>query len=143
MSKAPIVASPATEITPEVARRVLEVVDCGLVRGVGVAEPGKMCVEAAVCYALNLPHGDNPQCVSPALRSLKIRLNDSSWSSDQARARGLRRLAVAQLGSAGVLDDREFTKRVAALAIRTCVPAALRAAASIHKDPTHKAALLD
>ncbi|MFX5884923.1 hypothetical protein ABTE50_18985, partial [Acinetobacter baumannii] len=55
----------------------------------------------------------------------------------------MRRLALAQLGSRDVLDDREFAKRVAALAIRTCVPAALRAAASIHKAPEHQQALRD
>jgi hypothetical protein len=131
------------EITRDVAIKVLEVVDAGLVNGVGRPEPGKMCVEAAVCYAMGLPHGDDPQCVSRALRSLKIRLNDSRWSSNQARAKGLRRLAVAQLGSRDVLDDKEFVRRVAELAIRQSVPVALRAAASIHPDSAHKAKLLD
>ena len=88
------------EITETVARKVLEVVDAGLVKGLGTAKPGSMCVEAAVCYAMGLPHGDNPSCVARSLRSLKIRLNDSAWSSNEARAKGLRRLAVAQLGSA-------------------------------------------
>lgn len=46
-------------ITRKIAVRVLEVVDAGLVSGVGSPEPGKMCVEAAVCYALGLPHGDS------------------------------------------------------------------------------------
>src|SRR5690242_1611498 len=123
------------EITEEIAIKVLSVVDAGLVNGVGNPVPGQMCVEAAVCYALDLPHGDDPQCVSRALRALKIRLNDSNWSSNVARTKGLRRLAVVQLGSRDALDDVEFTKRVAALSIRTCVPQALRAAASIHKDP--------
>ena len=132
-----------TEITEKVARKVLSVVDRGLSSGVGVRKPGQMCVEAAVCYALGLPHGDDPACVSRALRSLKINLNDRTWSSNKARASGLRRLAVAQLGSYGHLDDIEFIRRVAELAIRTCVPQALRSAASIHKDPTHVQALRD
>src|SRR5262249_22794737 len=101
-----------------VARKVIETVDAGLVHGMGNPVPGQMCVEAAVCYAMGLPHGDQPECVAPALRSLKIRLNDSRWTSDQARAKGLRRLAVAQLGSAGVLDEREFSRRVVLLAWR-------------------------
>jgi hypothetical protein len=77
-------------ITAEVAQKVLDVVDAGLVRGVGEPVPGQMCVEAAVCYALGLPHGDDPACVSSALRGLKIRLNDSSlWSCCcTARQRG-------------------------------------------------------
>src|SRR5689334_18036278 len=97
-----------TEITETVARKVLTVVDAGLSAGVGVAEPGKMCVEAAVCFALGLPHGDDPDCVSRAVRSLKIRLNDSNWSSNEARAKGLRRLALIQLGSRDAIDDKEF-----------------------------------
>jgi hypothetical protein len=133
----------APAINADVARKVLEIVDAGLVRGVGMPEAGKMCVEAAVCFAMGLPHGDDPQCVSHALRRLKIRLNDSSWSNDAARAKGLRRLAVAQLGSRDILDDREFVRRVAELATRTCVPTALRAAASIHKDSKHTQALRD
>lgn len=127
----------------DIARKVLATVDAGLVNGMGEPVPGMMCVEAAVCYAMGLPHGDDPACVSRALRRLKIRLNDAKWSSNEARAKGLRRLALAQLGSRDVLDDVEFSKRVATLAIRVSVPAALRAAASIHKDPKHQQALRD
>jgi hypothetical protein len=121
------------EVNESLARRVLEVVDAGLVSGIGVPEPGKMCIEAAVCFAMGLPHSDEPTCVAPTLRHLKIRLNDARWSSDQARAKGLRRLAIAQLGSAGALDEKEFAKRCARLAIQTSIPTALRAVASIAK----------
>jgi hypothetical protein len=130
---------PVIDIT--VARKVLEIVDAGLVRGVGNPVAGEMCVEAAVCFALGLPHGDDPKCVAPSLRQLKIRLNDARWSSNQARAKGLRRLALIQLGSVGHLDDQEFAKRCATLAIKTSVTLALRAAASIHKDPKHAQAM--
>src|SRR5262245_5989307 len=113
------------------AAKVIEVVAAGLTRGLGTPVPGQMCVEAAVKYALGEPHGDDPSCVAPALRALKIQLNDSAWSSDQARSRGMRRLAVAQLGSAGVLDEVEFARCLADIAVRVSCPAALRAAASV------------
>ena len=100
-------------ITRTTARKVLEVVDAGLVKGLGKPVPGQMCVEAAVCYALGLPHGDEPDCVSPALRSLKIALNDADWSSNAARAAGLRKLAILQLGTAEGFDEKEFFTRVA------------------------------
>jgi len=129
-------------IDESVARKVLSVVDAGLVHGLGNPVPGQMCVEAAVKFALGEPHGDDPKCVAPALRSLKIKLNDARWSSNAARTKGLRRLALAQLGSAGVLDEREFANRVVKLAIQVSVPQALRAAASICKDDTHKYKLL-
>lgn len=132
-----------TEITREVATKVLAAVDAGLSSGLGKRVPGHMCVEAAVCFALDLPHGDEPACVSSALRVFKINLNDAQWSSNEIRARGLRRLALIQLGSAGHLDDKEFAKRVAELAIKKAVPAALRSAAAIQKDSKHGAALLE
>lgn len=130
------------QITETIARKVLDIVDAGLVRGVGVAQPGQMCVEAAVCYALGLPHGDNPGCVSRAVRSLKIELNDADWSSNAVRARGLRRLALAQLGSRDALDDHEFARRCAELVIREHVPAALRAAAATHTNEKHRDAVI-
>lgn len=126
-------------ITRDMAIKVRDVVDAGLVSGVGVAIPGQMCVEAAVCFALGLPHGDDPGCVAPALRRLKIRLNDSSWSSPAARAKGLRRLALAQLGSVGMLDQKKFARRVVEMTIRKAVPVGLRAAAT--RNPTHAASL--
>lgn len=130
------------EITRDIAVKVLQTVDAGLVAGIGRPVPGAMCVEAAVCYAMGLPHSDEPTCVSPALRVLKIRLNDSDWSSNQARAKGMRRLALIQLGSAGALDDAEFAKRVVELVIRKQVPAALRADASVYSDSNRRAAML-
>jgi len=97
----------------------------GLSGGVGQRD-GQMCIEAAVCAALGLPHGDDPKCVASAVRMFKIRLNDSRWSSPRARAEGLRRLGIAQLGSMGVVDDCEFTRRIAESTIRQLVPKLFR-----------------
>lgn len=84
------------ELSESLAAKVLATVDAGLVQGIGIAEPGAMCIEAAVCYAMGLPHSDRPTCVGEAVRAFKIRLNDSQWSSDKARAEGMRKLAIAQ-----------------------------------------------
>jgi hypothetical protein len=126
-------------ITREVAEKCLSVIDKGLTSGMGEPVPGSMCVEAAINYALGRPHGDDPGCVAQSLRRLKIRLNDAQWSSRGARAQGLRRLALAQLGSAGVLDDEEFVRRVVEMTIRRAVPIGLRAAAV--RNPKHAADL--
>ena len=96
------------ETTKELAAKVLEVVDCGLSGGLGEPKPGMMCVEAAVCYAMGLPHGDEPTCVGKAVRAAKIGLNDAKWSSNSARANGMRRVAIAQLGS-DKIDQVRFT----------------------------------
>ena len=133
-----------TVITQDIAAKVLATIDAGLVDGVGEPAPGKMCVEAAICYALGQPqHSDDPQCVSRPVRELSIHLNDQAWSSPDARAKGLRRLGIAQLGTRDTIDDEDFARRVVELVIRKYVPMALRAAASIHKDKASRAALLD
>jgi len=117
-------------ITKNTIAKIHELLDAGLVSGLGEPEPGKMCVEAAINYALGREHGDDPGCVLESLRRLKIKLNDSKyWTSNKARADGLRRLAIAQLGSKDAVDEIEFAERVASMTIRTVVPSALRAAA--------------
>lgn len=128
----------AVVLDESIARKVLTTVDAGLVRGKGVPTPGKMCVEAAVCFAYGLPHSDEPPCVGSAVRAFKIRLNDSSWSSNAARATGMRKLAIAQLGS-DAIDQKAFAKLVAEGSIRRILPIALRAAAS--RNPKHAEAL--
>ena len=116
------------KLSREVARKVLETIDAGLVAGVGIPEPGKMCVEAAVCYALGLPHGDNPDdCVAQPLRALKMALNDQSWRNAAARAKGMRRLGIAQLGSKG-MDEKEFLRRLSEFTVGVIVPRVLRSA---------------
>ena len=126
------------ELTREIARKVLQTVDAGLVKGLGNPVPGQMCIEAAVCYALGMPHGDDPKCIGRAVRSYKIRLNDSRWSSDAARAKGMRRVAIAQLGS-DQIDQNEFCKEVALQGVRQILPIALRAVAKM--IPDHAATL--
>ena len=101
------------QITKELVTKINKLLDEGLVCGLGNPIPGKMCVEALICYALDLPHGDEPNCVSPAIRSLKIRLNDSNWSSNKARAEGMRNLAILQLGTNNNFSDVDFTHKVA------------------------------
>ena len=133
--------SSSHNITLEQARRVLEVVDAGLCSGLGQPTPGQMCVEAAVCYALGQPHGDEPECVAPAVRAFKIALNDAAWSDNAARAAGMRRIAIAQLGTAGRIDETQFAQELALQTVRQILPIALRATASPHPDAAHKAAL--
>ena len=130
-------------ITRGVVEKILELIDKGLTAGMGNAKPGEMCIEAVVCNVVEGRHGDDPKCVSRVLRSLKIRLNDSSWSSNEARAQGMRRLGLAQLGSAGFLDESEFIKRVMGVVIRKTFPAAFRAVAAVTKDEAHKAKWID
>lgn len=95
------------EVGQALAERVLYMVDGGLVCGIGTPVRGQMCVEAAICYAMGEEHNDSPSCVHHIVRNTKIDLNDLSWSSDKARAKGMRRIAVAQLGSKDI-DGKLF-----------------------------------
>lgn len=133
-------AVPTPVVDEAVARKVLETVDAGLSSGKGTPVPGHMCVEAAVCYAMGLPHSDNPPCVHPAVRKFKIGINDAPWSSPAARAKGMRRVAIAQLGSENI-DGAAFVAYVAEQTIKWVLPIALRAAAAL--NPEHEGALVE
>ncbi|HAN92930.1 MAG TPA: hypothetical protein DCQ33_12750, partial [Nitrospira sp.] len=115
----------------------------GLSCGIGTPDPNdpgksEVCIEAAISIACGLPFGDDPECVAPAIRAFKISLNDSyRWASPQSRADGMRRLGIAQLGSAGKVDEREFVKRMTEKTIRRMIPTLFR---EIFKQdtPEHK-----
>lgn len=107
-------------ITKEIAQKVLEVVNKGLCSGLDEGyydgdrpQPGHMCVEAAVCYAFGEEHGDRPKCVDDEISTLKIALNDADnfWTSNKDRARHLRRLAIAQLGSKETFKKKGVQKK--------------------------------
>ena len=103
-----------------------EALSRGLCIGKGTRD-GQMCIEAAICYALDLPHSDDPKCVTPSVRNFKIRLNDSSrWKSPDSRAMHLRALGIAQVGSAGVVNSREFSEQIAKRIIQVLIPKLFR-----------------
>ena len=130
------------KLTKRDARKVLAIVDAGLVSGLGSPEPGKMCVEAAICFALGYDHGDRPKCVAPCIREYKIRINDSSWSSNEARTKGMRCAAIAQLGSTEI-DTKVWRAYVVEQTIKRIVPHALRSAAAVHKDKMHAGKMIE
>jgi hypothetical protein len=98
-----------------------------------------MCVEAAICYALGYEHGDQPKCVANCIRTYKIAINDVKWSSNAARAVGMRRAAIAQLGSdfLDLPENRDqrtaFVTYLAEQVIRQIVPIPLRLVAEKYK----------
>lgn len=101
------------------------ILDRGLSCGLG--KRGKqVCIEAAICETLGLAHGDDPKCVARSVRDFKIYLNDSEWSSPQARAKGLRQLGVAQLGSLEVVADQDFTNILSKKTISRLIPELFR-----------------
>lgn len=102
-----------------------QILNRGLIQGLGQPYT-QMCIEAAICLTLGLPHGDDPQCVTDSVRRYKIGMNDLHWSSCEARAKGLRNLGLAQLGSLGVVENIAFAKRLAKLHIEIFAPTLLQ-----------------
>ena len=117
-------------------RCVTEGLSCGL----GTPQPGEMCIEALWCNVLGLPHSDDPQCVAVSVRQYKIRLNDAAHTSNEARAKCLVRLGVAQMGSKGVVDDDAFKSRVYELVIREILPPLFRSLSD--RIPKHSVPIL-
>jgi hypothetical protein len=100
------------KITPELISKIDEGLSHGLTSGLGKPIPGQMCVEALICNVLGEPHNDKPSCVDPILNKVKIQLNDANWSSNQARAKGLRNLAILQLGTKDNFNKTEFSDKL-------------------------------
>lgn len=98
------------ELNQELVDRIQYVVGKGLSCGLGDRALGKMCVEAAICYSLGLPHNDNPECVYDDLRHIKININDEPWSNKQVRAKGMVRAAIAQLGTAATMTRSQLVE---------------------------------
>jgi len=109
-----------------------QIVPMGLTADIGEAKPGKMCIEAAICFAMGEPHGDEPSCVATQDRLYSITINacqrySGEWSTDLARAEALLPLAIAQLGTSGT-DRREWIAKLALGTVRRVLPIALDAA---------------
>lgn len=96
------------------------ILERGLCKGVGKPD-GQMCIEAAICTALGLPFGDDPVCVASAVRAYKIAINDKIWSSPQARAKALRDIGIAQIGSKDIVNDEEFICRLSQKTIQVLI----------------------
>lgn len=74
-----------------------EILSKGLCRG--MSSNRRVCIEAAIALASGEPLNDQPDCVHKELINLGIKLNDTIWSSPDARAKGLYKLGLAQLGT--------------------------------------------
>ncbi len=117
---------PVLELNQVNICKLQEIIKIGLCSGTGGGKAGDVCVEQAIALVFE-DNGktDAPKCVHPVLRGFSIRLNDCQWSSPEARANGLRRLALAQLGTAENFDGKLFVEKMVAYAINNRLPHAL------------------
>ena len=127
------------EITTENIERLRGFLNAGLRSGIG-SKGNHVCVMAAIQKSFwpDADLSDRPSCVGYALREYGIAINDQSWSSDAARAAGMRDFAIAAIGSDS-LDQVAFLKRMSELTVREIVPIALESAAEklASKSPEH------
>lgn len=104
------------KILPTFVGDILRKFRFGLQSGLGNGGDGHMCVQHVVSRALGEGRTDNPTCVKQSVTGYGIALNDApGWSSHKARAEGLKRFAVAQLGTSSddyVFDDEEWSRRI-------------------------------
>ena len=93
--------------------RLEEILSRGLCKGAGDGVT-TFCAEQAVAVLCGLPVTDQPdECVTPAVSAFGRRLNDAHWADGKVRAAGMRDFLLAQIGSKGVVDGREFARRLA------------------------------
>jgi len=99
----------------------------GLPSGLGGTEHA--CIMACLNLACGgtLTDAAESPCVLPAAARFAIRLNDADWSSEMARADGLKDLGLALLGT-NDLDRKVFLLRLAEATIREVVPVFMRRA---------------
>lgn len=98
---------------------LLKLFECGLVNGAGHGV-NHFCVQQAVHRVMdddlkNHEKSDRPPnwCVQERLRGFGIHMNDADgWRDNTARAEGLKRFAIAELGSSKI-SGAEFHKRLA------------------------------
>ncbi len=104
------------------------ILDRGLCSGHGDGKT-TFCAEQAVAVICGLPVTDHPdECVTPAVSAFGRRLNDGRWADEKVRAAGMRDFLIAQIGSKGVVDGKEFARRIALETTRRVLPLWLRSA---------------
>lgn len=105
----------------EIIPKFDKILERGLCSGVG-SPYGQMCVEAAITQAMGLPFNDEPECVTKIIRLFKIEINDKDWSSPQARAKALRNIGIAQIGTKGIVNGQEFLIKLTSKIIQVLIP---------------------
>lgn len=100
-------------------KNLLQLFEGGLINGAG-NNVNHFCVQQAVHRVIDdalddATKSDHPPswCVKDTIVGFGIHLNDyPGWTSNKARAEGLKRFAIAELGS-NKINSREFHKRLA------------------------------
>lgn len=122
------------EVTETLVRNLIATINPGLARFCNKENPQDKDLRAAIVAALGDEAYRLNSLISPVVAAFD--LCDANWSTDQARAKGLMRLAVAQMGSYGALDQSGFVHNVVKIATSHMLPKALRQVAGVLVSPS-------
>jgi len=127
-----------TTYTPEALKQLLIEHDDGVLKSGGHAVGRDFCAMEFIAKIAGEPWTDKPVCVHPLLGAYCRGMNDATWPSDEARTETMLPLLAEVFGTTALVIDM---RRIAEQTIRIIVPIALEAAAELHHDEKHKAAL--
>jgi hypothetical protein len=127
--------------TKRIALEVAKSINGALCRGAGSGQSQNVCVMQAIARAVGLPTSNDQveECVGSVVGAFNRKLNDCYWSSDVARAEGMKRLGVASIGS-NQLNQMEYGKLMFLRGTQKLLPFVFREIAKI-KDGNYKAEL--
>lgn len=126
------------KITEDKVDELIRTINKGLVCGLGHPRAGEMCVMHAISLIIHgIEYSDAPMCVDEDIAQFDVYLNDQSWSSDKARAKGMVREAVAKLGS-NYINGYQWTIDVFTKAYNILVPLLLQKQLKSKIAPTFK-----
>lgn len=109
----------------------------GFCTGAGNSD-AQVCVEVAAAIAAGLGDTDEPRCVSKILLTFGLRLNDAVWSTHAARAAGMARFGIAQLGTKGSeyrFNESRFVQKMTEWMINVSLPKMLLELYDLYCDP--------
>lgn len=122
-----------SEISKEVVLLIIADLERQLASSAENSVAGRMIVQQAVCAAFAERYLETPSTVAPMLSAVTIGLNNATWSSDFECGKGMRRLAIAQLGTAKDFDSNRFLYCLAGVLVRKWLPRLLRHMAEFDK----------
>lgn len=109
-------------ITAAVAQNVRNAINAGL----APETFPRQSIKQAVCSGLGFEPGEEADLIEPVLRSFVIELDNDNWYGETARLDGMRDLAIAQLGTADVLDGKAFSDKALKHVVQTVIPKMIR-----------------
>ncbi len=99
----------------QICSGILAKIDIGLIAGSGKSGFGQMCIEDTIDKITNKSD------IGEVVKKFITKINDANWLNEYSRAAGMRKIAIAQLGSVCINQDK-FTKYIIVQTIKRILP---------------------